>query len=105
MSIVTETQTTQQPSIGTVYRAALADTIHQARATLPSLLHSRLDRAAALVHRGAVTLHSDGTASVSSESVAGKLYHVQAGECQCQDFQHRAPQRLCKHVLSRHLAK
>ena len=105
MITVAHDTTTQQPTIGQTYRLALADTITQARTTLPQALHSRLDRAVAIVHASGVVLHNDGTASVACQSQPGKFFCVNAGVCQCEDFQYRAPQHLCKHVLARHLSK
>jgi len=90
-TIAQDAQTAQTMTIGQPYRLALADTIAQARATLPQALHSRLDRAAAIVHAGGVTLHNDGAASVACQSQPGKFYRVAAGECQCEDFNTRRP--------------
>ena len=58
------------------------------------VLPDRLHKALALVLAHAVTLHSDGTASVQSGTQTYRL----APECPCADAMHRA--ELCKHSLA-----
>lgn len=67
---------------------------------LPADLHSRMEKATALVLRGAVWLEDDGTAMVNSVGT-DTWYHVNGG-CQCRDSAY-APQGYCKHRLGRGL--
>jgi len=58
------------------------------------VLPERLRKALELVRANAVTLHADGTASVTS----GKQTYTLAPECPCADAKHRT--ELCKHTLA-----
>jgi len=58
------------------------------------VLPERMRKALDLVLANAVTLHPDGTASVTS----GKQTYTLAPECPCADAKHRS--ELCKHALA-----
>jgi hypothetical protein len=58
------------------------------------VLPERMRKALELVRANAVTLHADGTASVTS----GKQTYTLSPECTCADAKHRA--ELCKHALA-----
>ena len=73
--------------------------VTQVEAQLHTKLHlevlpERLRKALELVRATAVTLHTDGTASVQS----GKQTYTLAPECPCADAKHRT--ELCKHALA-----
>lgn len=65
---------------------------------------ARLDRGLVIALNGHVTLHADGTASVTSAKDAEVVYHVEGGVCDCPDFE-RAPGGRCKHRWSVCLTK
>jgi hypothetical protein len=59
------------------------------------VLPERMRKALDLVRADAVTLHADGTASVTS----GNQTYSLSPECKCADAKHRA--ELCKHAVLR----
>ena len=59
------------------------------------VLPERLRKALELVQATAVTLHTDGSASVQS----GKQTYTLAPDCPCADAKHRT--ELCKHAVRR----
>jgi hypothetical protein len=90
-----------------------APTFHQAletaelaaRQALPTVLHERLSCAVALVKDGRVFQTDDPHLwTVDSASTIGKTYSVN-GACDCEDYQFRAPHKLCKHRLAVLLAR
>jgi hypothetical protein len=69
--------------------------LDQTAATMANPAHGdRLRKAMDLVRRGAVTLHDNGTATVSSN---GHSYEM-VDECPCEDSRRRSP--YCKHYLA-----
>ena len=67
----------------------------QTAATMANPAHGdRLRKAIDLMHRGAVILHGDGTATVTSGSHTYKM----VDECPCEDSRRRSP--YCKHYLA-----
>ena len=77
------------------WHEAVAQVEEQLRATLRvEVLPERMRKALELVRANAVTLHADGTASVTS----GKQTYTLAPDCPCADAKHRT--ELCKHTLA-----
>jgi hypothetical protein len=64
---------------------------------------ARIERGLVIALNGAVTLHTDGTASVQSASDPEVVYHVN-GHCDCPDAS-RAPEGRCKHRWAKCLVK
>ncbi len=65
-------------------------------------LATRLEKAAQILSTRAVRRIGAGLYQVESQSRPGTMHLVTLGprECDCPDFQHRAPAQFCKHVLS-----
>jgi len=93
MSNQTVSQTLQ--SIQDLYGADFHLALAQTAATMANPAHGdRLRKAMDFVRRGAVTLHGDGTATVTSN---GHPYEI-IDECPCEDSHRRSP--YCKHYLA-----
>jgi hypothetical protein len=97
----TFTYNVQAMDAAQVWRKAVALASTQARQRLPEC-NTRIDRAIALVLNGAVALHADGSATVTSQCHGGMVYTVGNGTCDCADFS-QSPGQWCKHRLSRAL--
>src|SRR5262245_58714211 len=81
------------------FRQMLAEIAAKAKTKLPES-NGRVDKAVALVLAGDVEyLAEDGSARVASCTDPLTVYHVKGNVCDCHDWE-RAPQHLCKHVLS-----
>lgn len=80
MSIVHETAATVQFDAALRQAAAKATTRYAGES-------ARISRALILALNGAVTLHTDGTATVQSGSDAEVQYAVRCGACECVDAQ------------------
>lgn len=78
----------------TVAVSTLQDTIRRALATFPAE-RARIERGAALIALGAVTIGADA-AHVASQTGDGTVYLVTDQACECRDSQ-RHPGQLCKH--------
>jgi hypothetical protein len=88
---VSQTLQSIQELYGTEFHLALAQTA----AAMANPAHGdRLRKAMDLVRRGAVTLHDNGTATVTSN---GHPYEM-VDECPCEDSRRRSP--YCKHYLA-----
>ena len=78
------------------WQQAVTQVGEQLRAKLRvEILPERMRKALELVGANAVTLQTDGTASVQS----GKQTYTLAPDCPCADAKHRA--ELCKHAVRR----
>jgi hypothetical protein len=78
-----------------LYGDAFAAALQQAAAMMDNPAYNgRLEKAVDLLRGGAVTLNTDGTATVVSGSHA---YQID-GECPCADSQQRS--KYCKHYLA-----
>lgn len=64
---------------------------------------ARIERGLLIALNGGVTLHTDGTALVRSQSDAEVVYHVN-GHCDCPDAT-RATEGRCKHRWAKQLVK
>ena len=87
------------PDFGNPTRQAWPQAVAQVEAQLRAKLHvevlpERMRKALELVGANAVTLQTDGTASVQS----GKQTYTLAPDCPCADAKHRT--ELCKHTLA-----
>ena len=87
------------PDFGSPARQAWRQAVAQVEEQLRTKLHvevvpERMRKALDLVRADAVTLHADGTASVTS----GNQTYTLSPECKCADAKHRA--ELCKHALA-----
>jgi hypothetical protein len=90
------TSATAQEVYGDQFSLALAQTA----ATMDNPAYNgRLEKAIEFVRNGAVTLNTDGTATV----VSGSHTYQVAGECPCADSQTRS--KYCKHFLAVELLK
>jgi hypothetical protein len=88
---VSQTLQSLQERYGADFHLALAQTA----ATMANPAHGdRLRKALDLARSGAVTLHDDGTATVTSN---GHPYEI-VDECPCEDSRKRSP--YCKHYLA-----
>jgi len=86
---------TNLSTAGPRWPQAVAQVEEQLRAKLRvEVLPERMRKALELVGANAVTLHADGSASVTS----GKQTYTLAPDCPCGDAKHRA--ELCKHTLA-----
>jgi hypothetical protein len=88
------------PDFGNPARQAWRDAVTQVEEQLRTKLHvevlpERMRKALDLVRADAVTLHADGTASVTS----GNQTYTLSPECKCADAKHRT--ELCKHTVRR----
>ena len=87
------------------FHAALMQAEAQARSTLDSALHARLNCAVALVKDGHVFQANDGTWQVDSTSKEHLTYTVN-GTCGCEDHRYNHPPKgLCKHRLAMFLSQ
>jgi hypothetical protein len=84
------------------WRRAVEEVAQKAREVLTES-HGRIDQAVKLVLAGDVQLHTDGTATVASQTNGQAAYHVN-GACECKDFA-KAPANFCKHRLAFGIAK
>jgi hypothetical protein len=87
------------PDFGNPARQAWREAVTQVEEQLCAklrveVLPERMRKALDLVRADAVTLHTDGSASVQS----GKQTYTLAPDCPCADAKHRA--ELCKHALA-----
>jgi hypothetical protein len=87
------------PDFGNPARQAWGEAVTQVEEQLRTklrveVLPERMRKALELVRANAVTLHADGTASVTS----GKQTYTLAPDCPCADAKHRT--ELCKHTLA-----
>ena len=80
------------------WREAVAEIADKAKAAL-SQCNGRVEKAAAIVLNGDVTLLEDGKARVASQSNGTTQYFVVNGTCECRDFA-KAPQGFCKHRIT-----
>ena len=86
---------TNLSTAGPRWPQAVAQVEEQLRAKLRvEVLPERMRKALELVRADAVTLHTDGSASVQS----GKQTYTLAPDCPCADAKHRT--ELCKHALA-----
>lgn len=95
--------TTTMPQQRELFRACLAYLVEQTQEKYPQV-NGRAADAATLILQGDVTLLDDGTARVGSGSNPALVYSV-GGLCECQDFAHRAPLRMCKHKIAHSYAR
>ena len=95
------------PAFGTqpplAWRDAVAQVAAKAKEKLPES-NGRTEKAVALVLAGAVTIHADGSATVTSQTDPTQTYHVSSGVCPCPDYA-RAPHNFCKHRLVSAIAR
>jgi hypothetical protein len=88
-------QPTSVSTAGPRWPQAVAQVEEQLRAKLRvEVLPERMRKALELVRANAITLHTDGSASVTS----GKQTYTLAPDCPCADAKHRT--ELCKHTLA-----
>ena len=86
------------------FRHAVNDVATIAHARLPQSLHGNLERALALVQRGAVWIEDDGTHAHVWSSHTQTWRYINGG-CGCENAQYTAQDGYCKHVLSTMLYK
>jgi len=82
------------------YRDLVAQVAAKAKAILPHQVNGRLEKAVSLVLHGDVLPHENGSISVGSFSDPRKSYRLQGHSCECQDFQHKAPEGWCCHRIA-----
>jgi len=93
----TDVSGTSPPTDHQLYRETVASVAERAKAVMDVAVHSRIDKAVALVLAGDVELLPNGKAPVASQSNGQTTYFVVNGACTCKDFP-KALDGWCKHV-------